>query len=220
MNIKHKNMIIKILNNSTNFEDFKKKIISLNINDECKCISNLSELRKNTKDKNEYQKLTYQMNKENKPQITTLEIYGQKKDVISSKTFYINIMKYSKIPANKFLTYFKNNIVFISKIRECDCCLFDSVIDFLCKSCEQYYDSNTIIKFLKNDNFDIFTTPADFMRLLNLSSTKSLRIRIEKYNKTYPKTKIIPFKFNIDNQIKVLYLKRDIEKLYLINEEV
>lgn len=208
-----KEIILKLLNESSDFEDFKNKINQYNFNSNEEV--DLIELRRNTTNRNEYQKLTYQINKKNKAEIINLNVYGNMRECISSKTFYINLLKYSKIPSEQFLFYFKGEITFISQNKDCDYCLLDSVIDLLYKACYNYYSKGELEMILKENNFDIFVTPADFMRIINVSSTKSLNIRIDKHNSSSSE-KIIPFKLFInghDKNAKILYLKSDINKI-------
>ena len=211
MDRKIRNEIIKLLNESNNFEEFKNKINTFDSSIFSE--DDLLNLRKNSTSRSEYQKLTYKINKQNKPEIFEINVYDSIELAISSKTFYINLMKYSKIPASSFLSYFKRYIVFLSKKRDCDCCLFDSVLVFLSNACEKYYSKEAMLHFIEEDNFDIFMTQSEILKILNLSSTKSLNIRINKFNEKYKNKKIIPFKFYIDNKIKVLFLKRDIDNL-------
>ena len=176
----------------------------------------LKEQRRLAKNKNEYQRLTYQLNKQNKPEVYTYDFGdGTLEECITSKTLFINILNYSKKPSEEFIRYYRDYVMFTTEFDGIDYCILSSVLYLLHIACNRYYSEDQIRELLLKNDFNIFITPADFMREIEVSSTKSLRIRIERYNKEN-NDQIVPFNFYVKGENeppKVLYLKKDLIKL-------
>ena len=82
MDRKIRNEIIKLLNESNNFEEFKNKINSFDSSIFSE--DDLLNLRKNSTSISEYQKLTYKINKQNKPEIFEINVYDSIELLISA----------------------------------------------------------------------------------------------------------------------------------------
>lgn len=172
----------------------------------------LRTLRKNSADKNEYQKITYQITKQSKPEVKLFNIGDTSAEFITFKTFYINIMKYSKIPAKQYQEYYMDYVIPLAGLEYFHLGMVTSLLSLACNS---HYNEEQLLKMLKENEFNIFEKPAECMRAISVSSTKSLVLRIKKYNESF-EDKIVPFYFyvdGIDKSPKTLYLRSDMIKL-------
>ena len=164
--------------------------------------------RKETKNYNEYQKITYQINKLNTPEIIKEYIFDNDYiETISAKTLYFNLLKYNKMPNSQTQEYFETYFYFNGINYD-----LVSIINSLKDCCGNYYSEIEIKNLILENNFDIFENPAYFMKQIDVSSTKSLNIRINKYN-NINKDQIVPFNFELGDNTKTYYLKSDIKKL-------
>lgn len=166
--------------------------------------------RKNEK---EYQRKTYEISKYNEVKF----IFNENKvKLINSSSLFLGLLGYKRMPKELIFPYFNNYIVFYSIIDEYDYCDYNSVIRFFCNVSGEYYTKEKIQEIFEKNNYaNIFLTPKKVMDTLGITNTKSLNIRIERYN-ACNEEKIIPFKFYISgdsNPPKILYLQSDLEPL-------